>query len=645
MQHPGGGFRLARAGQPVLRRQAEAGVLHDGLPQRPGVGVVIEPGSGDAQVIRGLRVGWILALERGQNIGGFGEPAQGDEEPPGGLANHRTAGKSGQRRLVFLGGAIDEPGELVLCGAGQRLLIRPAAAGGCSERRPDLHFRGRHGIVGVFLVRQQDLAGGVPQFEAKLARRVDGRRFGMKNGSGIEVGFLPVYGPAIHSYGQAGVRQQAGDVQVEDGGDAAGGLRPALEEQNRGRGGARDAAGVARRDPEFGEGTGLLGIQKLHHVLGGHQTGLNFHVAAAVVAQPAAIPGIGGCPDPELFAGDLERVGPVRHAGARERIVGGEEGLPAAIGEQAELDGVVGGAGPIHSGGVDGPGIEYAGAVRGGHPHRIYELEPAIGQADGGVGPPLVGLADRALIVDPDSLQQQSAAGTKGVGDAPFHPADAVHGGDENGPAAIVVGGGGEMNGRHRDQAMSYRETGLDAAGRPGSARGDVVLLDGRIGIEDVRAGQLIAAGIEVAAQVGQYQAVQVLVFEVERAPRRIVLPGRHIQAHGIRIDAGWFELVERRNGAGEPLAIGGEDDGILPHANAIRLGEKRGRTESQEEKDAKAAHIVSEDSTKPGGRRHFARPWRRSKCREAGAQHHGRQGQDGARRGIATRRAVFLMS
>jgi len=70
-----------------------------------------------------------------------------------------------------------------------------------------------------------------------------------------------------------------------------------------------------------------------------------------------------------------------------------------------------------------------------------------------------------------------------------------------------------------------------------------------------------------------------------------------------------------------------------------------QGRTDAQNEKHANPVHIASEDSTKPRGRRHFARPWRRSKCREAGAQHHGRQGQDGARREIATRRAAFLMS
>src|ERR1039457_5728590 len=124
---------------------------------------------------------------------------------------------------------------------------------------------------------------------------------------------------------------------------------------------------------------------------------------------------------------------------------------------------------------------------------------------------------------------------------------------------------------------MSYRETGLDPAGDPGSARRDVGLLDGRIRVEDIRAGQLVAAGVEVAAQVGQYQAMQVLVFEVESTPRRIVLFGRHVQAHGIRIDPALGELAERGRGVGLPFAMGGEGNSVLPHPNPILWAQSRG--------------------------------------------------------------------
>jgi hypothetical protein len=71
----------------------------------------------------------------------------------------------------------------------------------------------------------------------------------------------------------------------------------------------------------------------------------------------------------------------------------------------------------------------------------------------------------------------------------------------------------------------------LDAGGDPSPARRHVGFLYGRVGVEDVRAGKLVATGIEAAAQVGQYQAVQILVFDVEHAPRRIVLFGRHLRA------------------------------------------------------------------------------------------------------------------
>ena len=125
--------------------------------------------------------------------------------------------------------------------------------------------------------------------------------------------------------------------------------------------------------------------------------------------------------------------------------------------------------------------------------------------------------------------------------------------------------------------------------------------LDGRVGVEHIGAGQLIAAGIEMAAEVRQHQAVQVLVFEVQNAPRSIVFLGGQVQPEGIRIDrveagAVQGELVERRDGVGRPFLISGDREGVLPYADAAGLGAQKARAGNQN--GGKAEHIADESTT-----------------------------------------------
>ena len=67
---------------------------------------------------------------------------------------------------------------------------------------------------------------------------------------------------------------------------------------------------------------------------------------------------------------------------------------------------------------------------------------------------------------------------------------------------------------------MRDREVELDAERGPGAAISDQGLLDRRVRIEHLLAADLVDAAVQVPAQVGQHRDAQVLVLQVQGAPR-----------------------------------------------------------------------------------------------------------------------------
>lgn len=67
---------------------------------------------------------------------------------------------------------------------------------------------------------------------------------------------------------------------------------------------------------------------------------------------------------------------------------------------------------------------------------------------------------------------------------------------------------------------MRDREIELDAKGSPGPTVADFGLLDAAVGVEHLRPIGLVGTTIEVAAQVGQHRAAQVLILQDDRAVR-----------------------------------------------------------------------------------------------------------------------------
>jgi len=92
----------------------------------------------------------------------------------------------------------------------------------------------------------------------------------------------------------------------------------------------------------------------------------------------------------------------------------------------------------------------------------------------------------------------------------------------------------------------------LNAEGRPGTTIADERLLDGRVGIEHRLAVDLVDAGVDVAAEIGQHGAFEEFVFEINGAPvmHRLGIPHAFAGCVGVAEVFG-EEEVEGRVGVG----------------------------------------------------------------------------------------------
>jgi len=99
---------------------------------------------------------------------------------------------------------------------------------------------------------------------------------------------------------------------------------------------------------------------------------------------------------------------------------------------------------------------------------------------------------------------------------------------------------------RHRNPVVRDGKVEFNAERRPGSAISNLCLLDGRVGIEHRLAADLVDAGIQMAADIGQHRTLQVFVLEEDRAPRVVCPYARKIRAQRIGIiEAGRFIDIE----------------------------------------------------------------------------------------------------
>ena len=119
----------------------------------------------------------------------------------------------------------------------------------------------------------------------------------------------------------------------------------------------------------------------------------------------------------------------------------------------------------------------------------------------------------------------------------PLHPVRAIHVADPDGRAAVCVAHDAEIHRRNRHPVVRDGEVELDPERHPRPAVGDVGVLDRRVRVEHLVAGRLVDAAVDPPAQVGQHDELQVLVFELERAPGPVRAPVGQVRAGRIGID------------------------------------------------------------------------------------------------------------
>ena len=206
----------------------------------------------------------------------------------------------------------------------------------------------------------------------------------------------------------------------------------------------------------------------------------------------------------------------------------------------------------IHAVLIDGPGMNFGKAVSGNESHRVHDLR-VVRRRNAGIIPPVETVSDVAAIAQTDMLLEHCRLGPKS--NSTVHSSiDSVDVSNNDGGTAIVMLSKCEVYWRHRYPIVRNREIELNAERRPSSAVGDRCLFNGGISVKHRLAGDFVNAGIEVAANVGQYGALQVFILKKDRAPVLINSPAGQIVAQGVRVvEAIGSELVEGRVGIGSP--------------------------------------------------------------------------------------------
>ena len=116
---------------------------------------------------------------------------------------------------------------------------------------------------------------------------------------------------------------------------------------------------------------------------------------------------------------------------------------------------------------------------------------------------------------------------------------------------------------------MRNREVEFNAEGRPCAAITDQSLLDGRIGVEERLAVDLVDTGVDVAAKIGENCAFQIFVFKMECAKSVNRLGVLHSLAKGVRvIEVSGGKEIEWRVFVGRALVGCGQRKDVLTHAH-----------------------------------------------------------------------------
>ncbi len=302
---------------------------------------------------------------------------------------------------------------------------------------------------------------------------------------------------------------------------------------------ARVAADLPHRLVALAEAQQLLRLEERVGLLVAEEARLDLEVGALVVGEGAApVPAlVVPAPRPYLLARQVVVVRDVDHARLGARAVDAHERLAAAVDEaRHEAREVVARVGEVDSRGVHRPGVDVGNVVGGRELHRVEDVRVALG-AYRGRRPPVEAVAHVAAVVERRRLLEQRAAGPQAQLHPPLHPVRAVDVADPGGRAAVRVTDDPEVHRRDRHPVVRDGEVELDPQRHPRPAVGDVGVLDRRVRVEHLVAGRLVDAAVDAPAEVGQHDELEVLVLELERAPRLVCTAIGQVGASGVGVD------------------------------------------------------------------------------------------------------------
>ena len=136
---------------------------------------------------------------------------------------------------------------------------------------------------------------------------------------------------------------------------------------------------------------------------------------------------------------------------------------------------------------------------------------------------------------------------------------------------------------------MRNREVELDSKCCPCASVADVCFLDRWIGVEHRLSADLVDAGVDMPADVGQHGTFQVFVFEIDRSQVMLTPLFRSLLSQRVGIvEPVGGELVEGSIRIGRSLFIDWQIEDALPHAN---LRTNREWRDEQEQKRKLPSH------------------------------------------------------